>query len=474
MKRSGIIRMIAFFLLGSVLLLSLAACRSGDPATPPADTPSEDTPPESSTAYTLPFDFKGEPYYICYESNGSLSSCHVSDIIINPDYTEDFTIVIPATSRMGIVTKIDMNGFGRLGAPDNVPFAMTRADFEALLFRLAVNGTDAERFLSYYECYDLKNAKSEKSRNVMLTERPLVLYCADGYYALRSVSSEDMAWLSDFLMTKANFDAEDCAAAEYNVVKPYVEREAFDPQHYYGILRDFYDRGTEHISGIVLPETVMQIVGDPFADCTITIEGTPDRFTRDYEEHVQLIASHPKKERHIPFERINSAGEFIYQWSYIASEKRMSCYYGLTLPNGANVELIVNDSYRIYSEKDYIDLPEGQTDMRTLDIRWYDALGSMSYWVYPLWYSYSEAIIVFDSEDEAGWTNGLEYHYEYVDGKFQLELIAFLVGEYQFVWIVNADTLPYGDGSFMARLLDISTARAACDEFVAAVLGETE
>lgn len=472
MKRSGIICIIAFFLFASVLLLSLAACRSADPATPPADTPPEDTPPENSTTDTQLFDFKGEPYYICYESNGSLSSCHVSDIIINPDYTEDFTIVIPATSPLGIVTKIDMDGFGCLGAPDNVPFAMTRADFDALLGRLSENA-DAERFSSYYECYDLRNAKSEKTLNAMFIERPLVLWCADGYYALRYVSREDMAWLSDFLMTQANFDAEDCAAAEYAVIKPFVEGESFNPQHYQYFLHDFYDRGTEHISGIVLPETVSQIVGDPFADCTITIEGTPDRFTRDYEEHVQLIAAHPEKESYIPFEQINAA-DFTYQWFYTASEKRMSCYYGIALPNGANVELIVNDSYRIYAEKTHVDLPEGQTDMRTLDIRWYNAIGSMSYEEYPLWYSDPEVVIVFDSEDEAGWTNGLEYHYEYVNGKFQLEFVVFPVGEYQFVWIGNADTLPYGDGSFMARLLDISTARAARDEFAAAVLGKTE
>lgn len=464
MKHSGIIRMIAFVLLSCVLLLSLAACRSDVPA----------ASPESSTAYTLSFDFKGEPYYICYESNSSLYSCHVSDIIINPDYTEDFTIVIPAISRMGIVTKIDMNGLGRLGAPDNVPVAMTRADFGALFRRLAVNGTDAERFLSYYECYDLKNAKSENSRNVMLTERPLVAYCADGYYALRYVSREDMAWLSDRL-TKANFDAEDCAAAEYAVIKPYVEGDPlFNPQQYQNFLCDFYDRGTEHIVGIVLPETVNEVVGDPFADCTIITEGKPDHFTRDYEEHVQMIASHPKKESFIPFEQINAAGEFTYQWFYSRSEKSMSCYYGLTLPNGANVELNVSDSYRIYSGTGRIDLPEGQTDMRRLDIRWQDAIGSASYLEYKLWYSYSQVAIVFDSEDESGWTNGLEYHYEYVDGEFKLEFIAFLAGEYQFVWIVNADTLPYGDGSFMARLLDISTARAARDEFVAAVLGDTK
>lgn len=481
MKRSGIIRIIEYFLLCCVLLLSIAACRSTDPATPPADPPSEDAPPEGTPsedpAYTRLFDFKGEPYYIRYESNAPLSSCHVSDIIINPDYTEDFTIVIPATSPLGIVTKIDIDGFSRPDVPDNVPCAMTRADFEALLDCLTENVADTERFLSYYECYDLVNAKSEKSRNVMLTEHPLVAYCADGYYALRYVSREDMSWLSDCL-TKANFDAEDCAAAEYDVIKTYVEHEAFAPQYYDSILRDFYDRGAEHIVGIVLPETVSEIVGDPFADCTAvkntTIEGKPDRFTRDYGEHVQLIAAHPKKESYIPFEQINAAGEFTYQWFYTASEQRMSCCYGLTLQNGANVELIVNDSYRIYAEKTHVKLPEGQTDLRTLDIRWYDAIGSTDYEVYPLWYSNPEVAIVFDSEDESGWTNGLEYHYEYIDGEFKLEFIVFPVGEYQFVWSVNADTLPHGDGSFMARLLDISTARSARDEFVSAVLDDTK
>ncbi len=475
MKYSIITRMISFFLLSCVLLLSLFGCQQDEPTLPPEE--SEENEETGETEKVRLFDFQGEPYHIRYESNGSLSSCYVSDIIINPDYTEDFTIVIPATTPLGIVTKIDIGGFDHLSALDNVPCAMTRADFDTLLAHLSNKEADAQRVKSYYECYDLIDAKSEKMKNVMLTEHPLVAYCTDGYYALRSIGSDDLAWLSDCLKN-VDFNEKDCSAAEYNVVRAYVEHKNFSPQHYQSILREFYYRGSDHVAGIVLPETVSEIVGNPFADCAVVIDtttqGKPDNFTTNYEDHLQLVEENQKKDGSIPFERISTAGDLTFQWFYTPSMTSMSFYYGLALHNGANVELIVNDSYRIYAEKTHIDLPEGQTDMRTLDIRWYNAVGSMSYNAYPVWYSNPEIAIVFDSEDMSGWINGLEYHYEYVDGEFQLEFIVFPVGEYQFVWIVNVDTLPYSDGSFVARLLDISTARAARDEFASLILSETK
>ena len=133
MKHSMITRMISFFLLSCVLLLSLSACVLGVPTPPPEDDPTEE---ENNESVDL-FDFEGQPYYIKYKSNGSLSSCYVSDIIINPDYTEDFTLVIPATCQYGTVTKIDIEGFDHPDTIYNVPCMIANADFEALRDRLA-------------------------------------------------------------------------------------------------------------------------------------------------------------------------------------------------------------------------------------------------------------------------------------------------------------------------------------------------
>ena len=480
MKHSVIVRMIAFFLLSCVLLLSLLGCKPDDP-TP---SPEEGDMTEETVDDNL-FDFKGEPYYIKYESNGILTSACVTDIIINPDYTEDFTLVIPATCQYGIVTKIDIEGFDHPDAVYNVPHMMTRADFEALRDRLAEkkqteqDDADYQRFLSCYECHDVNNSVSYKHQQVILAEHPLTEYLHYGYYELRFIAAEEEAWLSEYLLTKAAFDAEDRAKAEYEAIKPRIEAQSSSYLVYDERWKGLFYRGTEHMVGIVLPETVSEIVGDPFANCTnvksITTMDAPDNFTREYEGHEQLLEGNPYVDLFIPFERINAKGEFTYQWFYRSIwDQGLSYSYGVTLANGACMEVQFNHSYHVWAEMIHFDLPSDVTDMRQLDIRWYDALGSMKPEEYVYWYCMRDIVVTFDQLDEVGWKNGLEYYYVYIDGVFKLEKIIFPAGDkHQFILVVNADTLPYGDGSLIARLLDPATARAARDEFIAS-LGLTE
>ena len=108
--------------------------------------------------------------------------------------------------------------------------------------------------------------------------------------------------------------------------------------------------------------------------------------------------------------------------------------------------------------------------MRQLDIRWYDALEASDLEYYVSWYRTREIVVTLDPLDEIGWKNGLEYYYEYIDGVFKLKSIAILAGDdHQFVFTVDADTLPYGDGSLMARLMNPATALEARDEFIASL-----
>ena len=480
MKHLFFIRILAACLSTVMLLLSLSACKPDDPTPPPEESGETEKTKEAEL-----FDFKGEPYYIKYEANGAITSGCVTDIIINPDYTEDFTLVIPATCQYGIVTKIDIEGFDHPDAVYNVPHMMTRADFEALRDRLAEkkqteqDDADYQRFLSCYECHDVNNSVSYKHQQVILAEHPLTEYLHYGYYELRFIAAEEEAWLSEYLLTKAAFDAEDRAKAEYEVIKPRMEAKSSSYLGYAQSWKGLFYRGTEHMVGIVLPETVSEIVGDPFANCTnvksITTQGAPDNFTQEYEGHEQLLAGHPMADLFIPFERINAKGEFNYQWFYHSNLKqRLSYSYGVTLANGAAMEVQFNHSYMVLSEMIHFDLPSDVTDMRQLDIRWYDALGNKDPENYVYWYRMRDIVVTFDQLDEGGWKNGLEYYYEYIDGVFKLKRIALLAGDdHQFIFTVNADTLPYGDGSLIARLLDPATARAARDEFIAS-LGLTE
>ncbi len=462
MKRLIIIRILAMLLLGVMLFSALTACVPLDvPDDSEGDNVKDDEqkPQDEDTVIKT---FEDAPYYIEYTYNTAFGACYVSDIIVDPDCTEDFTLVIPAKSPDGqIVTKIDIPGFEKLGTPDNVPRVMARADFEALLNRLPQDEFDYQKFLAYYTCYDLKDAKTQKVRDKLLSQEPLLQYCDHGYYALQSVSHEDMVWLSEYLLSKAEFDAEDCETAELAVAQGLMSNRKFSPKRYYDALSRIYHRKAEHIAAIVLPETVNEIVGDPFANCTnatsITTEGTAENYIEDYDAHEQFIAGDPMKDKYIPFERINTTGEFTFEWFYRHSMNSKLWYqYGIKLNNGAALTLLVHDTHVIYAEKTKIKLPAGQTDMRVLDIMT------------------TEGVIVFGATDETGWEGGLEYHYDTVRGETKLQYIVFPVGEHLFVWTIDVDTVPYGDGSWMARMLDISTAHAARGEFVAAVLGETE
>ena len=471
MKHSMIIRMISFFLLSCVLLLSLPGCKPNAPAPSPNES--------GETEKAQLFDFKGEPYYIKYEANGALASGCVTDIIINPDYTEDFTLVIPATCQYGIVTKIDIKGFDHPDTVHNVPYVITREDFEALRDRLAEQSQteqenhDLQHFLSCYEYRDVGRATSQKYQYAMLAEHPL-MNCVR-YYELCSITKEEQAWLSEYLLTKASFDAEDCATAENKAVKPYMELTSKSVLGYNESWQGLFYRGAEHMVGVVLPETVSEIVGDPFADCgnvkSITTDGTADNFTDAYEGHEQLLAGNPFIDLFVSFERINSKGEFTYQWFYHnSSDKSLSYSYGVTLANGASMEVQINHPQRILAEMTHLDLPSDARDMRQMDIRWYDALEASDLEYYVSWYRTREIVVTLDPLDEIGWKNGLEYYYEYIDGVFKLKSIAILASDdHQFVFTVDADTLPYGDGSLMARLMNPATALEARDEFIASL-----
>lgn len=170
---------------------------TSDPAeTPPASEEASETEAETEEIQ--------EPYELIFTSNGD-GSCKVSDIVINPAYHENFTLMVPATSPEGerVVTVENPGGFTYV----DVPHLLLPEDYNTLIYRIRSHfGRDdyyTQYFESYYSLKSLSSCTTEEQREALIAVYPWVQYT--DFYILdeTTVESVELAKISDRMIQPA-------------------------------------------------------------------------------------------------------------------------------------------------------------------------------------------------------------------------------------------------------------------------------
>ena len=211
--------------------------------------------------------FDGEPYDISFTSRGN-GTCFVSDVIFNPNYVEEYTLVIPAKSPSGdIVTNMNDYYFAFYSVEaKNVPCVMTENTYMELEAALKVSEGEgkesylASKFTTYYERQDISLAQTPATREAMIKRLPLLAHQV--LYTLKTdITADDLSWLSNALTQYASY-TEEHKEQVYEELTEFSKGKCSSALFYIG------SQSAKHMTAVELPDSLEKIQRGALAGCT--------------------------------------------------------------------------------------------------------------------------------------------------------------------------------------------------------------
>ncbi len=254
------IRMFAFWLVSVILLLSLISCK-------PTEVPQEPKTPDEVVAAV----FGDEPYSLSYQSwSGKVV---VSNIIFNPNVTQDYTLVIPQTSYGNAVTELwrgEYLAFRSLDVP-NVPCVMIQAAYEALMASIEESNltqkekNEAQACIQFcFEEQNLALAKTEKTKYVLREHFPLVDHAVI-YNVKTDITQEELSQLSEWLAKFSYTEADKEQAYEELIL---MTRDHLEEDQYFDSLWYLSNHSAKYMTALELPDSLEKIQSGALAGCT--------------------------------------------------------------------------------------------------------------------------------------------------------------------------------------------------------------
>lgn len=219
--------------------------------------------------------FGDEPYSLSYTSAFD-GDCYVSNIVFNPNCTEDYTLVIPAqpsNETAEKVTELHRSKYWAFRTVEaaNVPCVMTEAAYQALIASMQTEGASNDQLIAALivkDCYEQENlalAKNDKTERMLRYNFPLVDYTV--IYNLKvDITPEELARLSDHLMTYASFTEADKKQVYEEVIL--LTRDHLEEEKHFASLWYLSNHSTKYMTAVELPGTLEEIKSGALAGCT--------------------------------------------------------------------------------------------------------------------------------------------------------------------------------------------------------------
>lgn len=238
------------------------------------NTPDQPSEPESSEEIIAGV-FGDEPYSLSYLSAGD-GICSVSNIVFNPNCTEDYTLVIPAQAsygQLGTVTKLRRSKYWafRTVEATNVPCIMTEMAYHEMMASFQTDEPSNEQLIAelfVQDCFERENlalAKNDKTKRLLRLHFPLVDY-TNIYNLKADITPEDLARLSDYLTRYAAYTQADKEQAYEEVIS--LTRDHLEETQHFASLWYLSNHSAKHMTSVELPDGLKLIESGALAGCT--------------------------------------------------------------------------------------------------------------------------------------------------------------------------------------------------------------